>query len=80
VKTVNESREELDKEKEDAREEGMEDGIDKGKIIGGIFAKQEEKLEIAKNLLNMNMDMETIMKATGLTRIDIDAIGTQSEN
>jgi len=69
-KTVNESREELDKEKEDA----MEEGIDKGKIIGGIFAKQEEKLEIAKKMLSDNEDISKILKYTELTMIDIEKI------
>ena len=42
-------------------------GIEEGKSIG----IKENKLEIAKNLLNMKMSIEDISKATGLTIQDI---------
>ena len=42
-----------------AREEGLAEGIERTK---------REKTEIAKNMLNMEMDIETISKATGLIK------------
>ena len=33
---------------------------------------KQEKLEIAKNLLNLNMSIDDISKATGLSKEEID--------
>lgn len=33
--------------------------------------KNEEKISIAKNLLNLNIDIPTIMKSTGLSKQEI---------
>ena len=49
-------------EMEGAKKEGIEQGIN------------EKAREIAKNLLNMNMSIEDISKATGLTETDIQKI------
>ena len=43
-------------------EKGMEEGIEKGKI------------EVARNLLKMEMDLLAIMQATGLSKEDIEKI------
>ena len=43
-------------------EKGMEEGIEKGKI------------EVARNLLKMEMDLLAIMQATGLSKEDIEII------
>lgn len=48
-------------------EGAKKEGIEEGKIIG----IKENKLEIAKNLLNMKTSIEDISKATGLTIQDI---------
>ena len=37
-------------------------------------AKNEKSIEIAKNMINMNIDLETISKATGLSIEEIQAI------
>ena len=42
---------------------GMEEGIEKGIEKG--------KLEVARNLLSLGLDMDKIIKATGLTEEDI---------
>ena len=47
---------------------GMKNARDEGKAIGVKKGKKEEKLRIAKNLLNLGMNIEDIKKATGLTR------------
>ena len=49
--------------REDALEEGMEKGVKKGLKI--------EKRNIAKNLLNLGMPIDTIIKATGLSKKEI---------
>lgn len=46
----------------EAKEEGLEEG-----------SKQKE-LEIAKNMLNKNMDIETISEITGLTKEEIESL------
>jgi predicted transposase/invertase (TIGR01784 family) len=61
---------------------GIEKGIKKGKAEGLIEGeakgiakgKLEEKLEIAKNLKNMGIPLEQIMKATSLTTEEIEKI------
>ena len=50
----------------EAREEGMEQGMKQG--------KQEQKIDIAKKMLELNMDIEVIIKTTGLTREEIEKI------
>ncbi len=49
------------------REEGIEQGIQKGRKEGRQEGRQEEQLRLAKNLLSLNVPLETIAKATGLT-------------
>ena len=55
------------KHEEIARRNGRREGIQEG--------KREERIarskEIAKNLLNLNIDISTIMKSTGLSRQEI---------
>ncbi len=47
-----------------ARVEGIEEGVEKG--------KSEEKINIAKKLLNLNISKEDIMKSTGLSLEEIN--------
>jgi len=49
-----------------AEERGEERGIEKGKA--------EEKLQIARNLKSMNLDVESISKATGLSQEEIEKL------
>ncbi len=51
---------------ETAKEDGMKEGIVKG--------EKNKQIEIAKNLLNANMDMEFISQTTGLTVAEIKSI------
>ncbi len=51
---------------EDAKEEGIQQGIQQG--------VEQEKETIAKNLLKENVDIEIIMKVTGLTKEQISTI------
>lgn len=49
---------------------GMEKGIEKGIMEGS----QKEKIEIAKKMLELKIDKETIAEATGLTEQEIEKI------
>ena len=53
----------LEEMKDKAKEEGKEEGKEQG--------RQEEKLEIAKNMKSLGIDIDTISKATGLSKEDI---------
>ena len=47
------------------------DGIQKGRASGLAEGTQVEKHKIAKNLLNLNIDISTIMQSTGLSKQEI---------
>ena len=49
---------------------GKEIGEKRGKEIG----KKEEKIEIAKKLLKLGIEVDTIIEATGLTKEEINSI------
>ena len=49
-------------------EKGLEVGIEKGIMEGS----QKEKIEIAKKMLELKIDKETIAEATGLTEQEIE--------
>ena len=72
VKRLAELREkwEMDRNSEigQARKEGIEEGKAEGKAEGKI----EEKLEIAKNMLKDGMNLEIVMKYTGLSKEKIE--------
>ena len=51
-------------------EKGLEVGIEKGIMEGS----QKEKIEIAKKMLDLKIDKETIAEATGLTEQEIEKI------
>ena len=53
-------------ELEEAREKGIEQGIEKG--------IEQEKIEIAKELLNNNVSLDIIMKSTGLSKEEIEKL------
>ena len=64
------------KGKELGIKEGMEKGIEKGKKLGikeGVnVGEKREKIKIAKNLINLNIDTNSIAQATGLTIEEIE--------
>ena len=61
----------------EAKEEGMEQGYTSGISDGISEGENKKSIEIAKNLLSMNMPLEDISKATGLS---IEEINKISEN
>ena len=42
--------------------------------IGRSEGIKSEKIEIAKNLISMNLDADVIVKATGLTKAEIESL------
>ena len=60
----------MEKGMEEGIQRGMEKGIEKGIMEGS----QKEKIEIAKKMLELKIDKETIAKATGLTEQEIEKI------
>ena len=67
-------KERIDAEFRAYRERGLRDGRKIGERIGRQNGIKEEKLEIAKNLLNMGYSKEEIMRATGITKEEIKKI------
>ncbi len=55
--------------KQEGREEGEAIGLEKGQL--------KRNIEIARNLLAMNMSVEMIMQATGLTAVEIEEIKSE---
>ena len=53
---------------------GRNDGYDAGIEYGIETGKREQQLEIARNLLNKNIDIETIISCTGLTKEEIESL------
>ncbi len=49
-------------------------GMKKGKAIGRVEGKKEEKIKIAKKLLEMKMPIKQIAEATGLTEEEIEKL------
>ena len=66
----------------EAKEEGISQGIEQGYTSGindGISKGENKKsIEIAKNLLSMNMPLEDISKATVLSIEEINKISNES--
>lgn len=61
----------IDEAHESDRQDAYETGYDSGYDNGQTKGKQEERLAIAKNLLDLNFSIQDIMKATKLNQKDI---------
>ena len=66
--------------REEGREEGEKIGEERGKIEGLREGEKAKAFEIAKNLLSMNLDIDVIVKATGLTKAEIESLKSQKNN
>jgi predicted transposase/invertase (TIGR01784 family) len=60
----------LEDEKQMARDEGHQEGFEVGRQDG----INQRNMEIAKKLLNMNLEEKQIMEATDLTKEQIDSL------
>ena len=56
---------------DNAEEKGVAKGFVKGHAEGLMEGKKNKAIEIAKNLLEMDMPIDAIMKATGLPHEEI---------
>jgi len=57
-----------------ARKEGIAEGIEQGIERGIAEGTRQNKIEIAKNMLNENIDIQIITKVTGLTEKEIETL------
>lgn len=62
------------------RQEGEQRGVAKGIEKGRIEGEKREKVRTAKNLISMGLTMEQIIKATELTKKEIEIIKIQIDN
>ena len=56
----------------DARKDGIQQGIQQGLQQGKSLGFIEGKIETARNLLSMGLSLDDIIKATGLSKQEID--------
>ena len=56
---------------DNAEEKGLAKGLAKGRAEGLAEGKKDKAVEIAKKLLEMDMPIDAIMKATGLSQEEI---------
>ena len=55
-------------------EKGIKKGLEKGLKKGKEEGKKEEKIDIAKNMLKLNVDVNIISQSTGLSIEEIDKL------
>ena len=53
---------------------GLEEGLERGHAKGLAEGRAEEKMEMAKNLKSLGVDVKTIMQASGLTEEQIERL------
>ena len=58
----------------EAKEEGLEQGRTEGLAEGEVSGRAAEKLDMAKAMKSENIDIETIIKVSGLTKEEIDSL------
>ena len=56
------------------KEQGEKIGREQGEKIGREQGEKEKGIQIAKNLLSLGLDVNTIMTATGLSLQDIEVL------
>ena len=63
---------------EKGKKEGIEEGLEQGKQVGleeGLMkGKQEEQYQIASNLKESGIDLQTIVNCTGLTLEEVEKL------
>jgi predicted transposase/invertase (TIGR01784 family) len=72
IEKIVEGRNDYYSAKNIAREEGREEGLKEGLKEGKIEGLKEGKIEIAKNMLKLNIDIKIILQSTGLTVDEIN--------
>ena len=61
-------------QRQEAYEDGMEQGISQGIAQGITQGSQQKAIETAKNMLKDNLDIQTILKYTGLSIEEIKSL------
>ena len=61
-------------QRQEAYEDGMEQGISQGIAQGITQGSHQKAIETAKNMLNDKLDIQTILKYTGLSIEEINAL------
>ena len=57
-----------------AREDGKTEGLIEGETKGLARGKAEGRVEVARSLKGLGVPFETIVKATGLSKREIEAL------
>ena len=73
---INMDMAEMDRAQEitDARQEGIKEGEVRGEARGKEIGKEENKIEIAKKMLEAKVDIEKISEFTGLTIEEVEKL------
>ncbi|OIQ52933.1 hypothetical protein MOTE_25260 [Moorella thermoacetica] len=64
---------------EEMQQQALLKGLKEGELKGKLEGELEGKREVARNLLLLNVDIETIIKATWLAPEEINALKKQLE-
>lgn len=57
-----------------AMEEGIQKGIQKGRVEGRAEGRYNQKIEIARNAINMGLDIKNIITLTDLSKEEIEKL------
>ena len=58
----------------EAKRQGLEEGEKRGEKRGKKIGRKEKSIEIAKNLLDKNIDIEVIIETTGITKEELERL------
>jgi len=58
----------------DARRDGIQQGMMQGEAKGKREGARQKALETAKNLVSMGLPIENIVKATGLSKQEVEQL------
>ena len=58
----------------EGREKGMKEGMKEGREKGIKEGKKEKQIEIAKNMKKMKIEIDIIVKATGLSKDEVESL------
>ncbi|MCI7196909.1 MAG: hypothetical protein MR502_06365 [Bacteroides sp.] len=82
MQTARDTYNQLEYAKKKGREEGLQAGIEKGREEGRMEGREEgiekRSREIAVNLLRINLPVQTICEATGLSAEEITKLQSES--
>ena len=62
---------------EKGRAEGIAEGLEKGRTEGIVEGEKMKSIAIAKKMIAMGLDDDTVMQATGLTASDLTELRTK---